>query len=45
MRNPKYVEKAVYELVAVTGWRPWFARNIVVWRVARKLPISVSKTV
>ena len=44
-KHQKLVEKAAAELVEVTGWQPWFARNVVIWRVARKLPVTITRAV
>ncbi len=43
-RNAQLVEQAVNQLLAVTSWEPWFARNIVVWRIAKRLPVLNPKT-
>lgn len=43
LKKDKEVEEAIAQLVEVTGWRRWFAKNIITWRRGRKLPIFVGK--
>lgn len=45
IKEDKEVAKAVSALIEITGWRSWFAKNIVLWRKSRRLPIHGAKAI